>query len=47
MMRKVTPQVVAEQLGFEGRKRELAPDYLIEPNHEIPPSHLDGLDEFF
>ena len=47
MMRKVTPQVVAEQLGFQGRKRELAPDYLIEPNHEIPPSHLDGLDEFF
>lgn len=47
MMRKVTPQIVAEQLGFEGKKRDLAPDYLIDPNYEIPLAQLEGLDNFF
>jgi len=47
MMHKVTPQIVAEQLGFDGKKRALAPDYLIDPNYEIPAKDLEGLDDFF
>lgn len=47
MMSKVTPQIVAEQLGFEGRKRELAPDYLVDINYEIPVDEMEGLEDFF
>lgn len=47
MMSKVTPQIVAEQLGFEGRKRELAPDYLVDINYEIPADEMEGLEDFF
>jgi hypothetical protein len=47
IMRKVTPRIVAEGLGIDGKKRELAPEYLLDPNYEIPAAELEGLDTFF
>ena len=37
---QLTPQALAGFLGIEGKRQARAPDYLVTPNHQIPPKAL-------
>jgi hypothetical protein len=37
---QLTPQVLADLLGIEGKRQARAPDYLVTPNHQFPQKDL-------